>query len=591
MGAGYRVAWPDDRVYSDHATGVNDPVSSIGRQVVYEWNIADNHYAVSGDLKALLEDPCSSFIDRAAHQGGLADGGAVPLSMPGLMDDVQHMRQEAILLADGSDPMFSLAYPACSDARETWPRGWIEERGMRVFNADGTLNRVMGVLRPLSTFVDAPARGGAPGLHHDGLTGLLDRCGFRESLRLRMQADNEEARFSYLLVAIDDLSVINETYGFSVADEIIASLGTLLAGLSRRQDMVGRVSGTKFSVVLDQCNVDGLSDIAARLVDQIQAMPFVTSSGTFNVTVSLGGVCPDQIGTTVDGLMAQGEVALAQARAEGGNGFSLFTPCAEREAQRHRTAVLADKIISGLNSDRLTLAYQPIVDCRTGEIVQWECLARLLDTDGEAIPAGLFIPVAEDLGLIRRIDLRVLTLALENLARFPELRLSVNVSGSGTVERAWLDRYIAAIEEAGPVAERLTIEITEYAQIEDVERSAHFVSRLRALGCTLAIDDFGAGYTSFRNLQRLDVDIVKIDGAFIRNLSQDADNQVFARSLIDLAMKIGLRTVAECVDCDEDVKLLREMGADYLQGFHLGKPVLDPPWRIQNTAQQAASNG
>ncbi len=550
-------------------------------QILYEWSILDDAYAMSGDPKDLVR---ASFDNpEQAHNGAVAEDAINADDLIkkdlGLPPAAQESRRAAILGVPDGQAAFALTYPANDDAVKTWPHGWIEERGLRIFDADGTVNRVVGVLRPLASCLSAdgqekPARGDET-LGKEPQASILGRAPFLALLNSVAAVDRPCA---LLVVGIDDLAMINMAYGLSVADEIIDAVGLVLLGVTRAHDRVARVSGAKFAVLLDGCDAQTMTDIAHRMLTQVRSMPIMTSSGTLRVTVSLGGVAQTDGDLPIDHFLSAGEEALSKARNEGGDGLAVHHQGASDGEVCRAHQEMAQRIVACLNQDRVVLAFQPIISCETGQAEQWECLARLIDEEGAPLPAAEFIPVAEHTGLVRRIDLRVLSLALDHLSRVPHLRLAVNISGSSMGEPEWLENYVRMLEDAGEAVQRLTVELTEYARIDNVDYAALFVSRLQSLGCTVAIDDFGAGYTSFRNLQRLAVNVVKIDGSFIRNLSKDRDNQVFTGSLIDLARKIGLKTVAECVDSDEDVSLLKRMGADYLQGFHLGRPTLTPLW-------------
>ena len=233
--------------------------------------------------------------------------------------------------------------------------------------------------------------------------------------------------------------------------------------------------------------------------------------------------------------------------------------------------------VGGLEG-RVILAYQPIVDATTHEVDHYECLLRLRRRDGQIATAGQFVPLVEQSGLMRLVDRRALELAVEELCGHPRVHLAVNISGHTAADRGWLRMLTAMVRGMPELAERLTVEITETVALQDIEDTARFVAKLRDLGCRVALDDFGAGYTSFRNLKALDVDCVKIDGSFVKGLSDNIDNQLFVRTLLGLAEGLGLKTVAECVETAADAALLARRGVRYLQGWHFGKPVIERPW-------------
>jgi EAL domain-containing protein (putative c-di-GMP-specific phosphodiesterase class I) len=236
-------------------------------------------------------------------------------------------------------------------------------------------------------------------------------------------------------------------------------------------------------------------------------------------------------------------------------------------------------VAAALTDNRLVFAYQPIVSAKNKLAVHHECLLRLVRPDGSVALAGQFIPAAEQLGLVRQVDRQVLEMAVAELHAFPKITLAVNVSGTIASDRCWLEAFVDYVRANESVANRLVVELTETAALNDFEEGTRFISNLREMGCKVAIDDFGAGFTSFRNLKMLRVDIVKIDGAFIRGLVGCRENQIFVRTLVELAKHFQLETVAEWVGAEEEAALLETMGVDYFQGFLYGEPSMSPAWR------------
>ena len=231
-------------------------------------------------------------------------------------------------------------------------------------------------------------------------------------------------------------------------------------------------------------------------------------------------------------------------------------------------------IVSALNDRRVSMAFQPVVNAKTRELAFRECLVRLFDHDGTEIDAMSIVPVAEKFDLVRMIDHRVLELAAGELRDDPAMRCSLNVSASTVHDPVWLAAFGA--EMRGGISERLIVEITESAAIRDVEATRRFVAHVKGAGCKVAIDDFGAGYSSFRNLRRLGVDMVKIDGSFVANLEYAPDDRAFVRALLELAHELGLETVAEWVQSEEAAAWLIEWGCDYFQGALVGLAATKP---------------
>ncbi|MFO1032630.1 MAG: EAL domain-containing protein [Hyphomicrobiales bacterium] len=238
----------------------------------------------------------------------------------------------------------------------------------------------------------------------------------------------------------------------------------------------------------------------------------------------------------------------------------------------------ATEIVECLRDQRFQLAFQPLVNATDGTVACHEALLRMRDSGGELVAAGHLVPVAEQLGLIRLVDRAVTQLALDTLHRYPAARLSINLSATTANDPRWNSQIIDMIEAAGRLAERLTLEITETTALADLTSAITFLERLRATGCGVAIDDFGAGFTSFRNLRDLPIDVIKLDGSYCCNLTQDPENVYFARTLIDMAHHFGIRTVAEWVETQQDAEVLASLGIDFLQGHYLGEPSVVAPW-------------
>jgi EAL domain-containing protein (putative c-di-GMP-specific phosphodiesterase class I) len=256
----------------------------------------------------------------------------------------------------------------------------------------------------------------------------------------------------------------------------------------------------------------------------------------------------------------------------------VYEHSAQNESARIRQMALADEVIAALRDNRLKLAYQPIVHAGTRKVMHHEALLRMERPDGEIVSAGYFVPAAEQLGIVHMVDRFALEAVIAKLKAHKTASLGVNVSGTAAGDPAWLQSFVDHVRDNGEVAERLLVELTETAALHHFEENARFISQLRELGVRVAIDDFGAGYTSFRNLQLLHVDIVKIDGGYVKDISASPENQVFVRTLVGLAKSFNMRVVAEWVSSDADAALLQSFGVDYFQGFHFGEPVIDPEW-------------
>lgn len=298
----------------------------------------------------------------------------------------------------------------------------------------------------------------------------------------------------------------------------------------------------------------------------------VTGPGSIAVTISSGGVALPRHGRTAEEAMARAREALHIARQSGNGHFVPYIHSPARQAQRRANAALSTELVAALQERRLSLAFQPVVDIETRTPQFHEALVRI-NRPGD-VAASDFAAFAERLGLIRLIDRYVLDLALDVLVRTGR-RISINVSADTVGDTEWMARLTTTLAARPALAERLIVEITETAMIKNLEEAASFVGRLHEAGCRVAIDDFGAGFSSFRNLRVLDVDIVKIDGTFVENLAKSRDDQVFVRILTELAKSFGITTVAEWVQDEETVAILKSFGVDAIQGRLTGAPAAE----------------
>ena len=478
------------------------------------------------------------------------------------------------LVDEGAGVRYELEYQLKNESGELH---WYEDRGRWFANSEGCPATAIGVLRLIDERRNRDERLVRLSTYDD-LTGLLTRARIKVALNETIgSTTRNRGAGAFILLAVDNLALVNESYGFDIADEVIVGVGQRLRGLARRADSVGRYSGNKFGLVLAHCDKERLASVTERLLASVRDHAIQTSRGPVAVTVSAGCIALPAHAQTVEQALSNAEEALTVAKQMHRDSYVIYSPSREREKTRQHNMNVTDELVAALNERRIRLAYQPIVSSVTGEVVMHECLVRLVQHDGTIAAAGDFVPVAEKLGLIGLLDFRVMELALDALRDHPEVHLSLNVSGRTASDHMWLDTLVAQLRSDRTLAARLTVEITETMALHEIPGSAAFVTTLRDLGCRVAIDDFGAGYTSFRNLQAIEVDLVKIDGSFVKDLLSNRDNQFFVRTLVELAHNFNLPIVAEWVGNAEEVAMLRDFGVEYLQGFFLGEPVMELP--------------
>jgi diguanylate cyclase (GGDEF)-like protein len=481
-------------------------------------------------------------------------------------------RFDSVSQAGRSDDGAGIAYQVqyAFKRADTAGEVWLEDTGRWFASPDGKPLRAHGVVRAIDERHERERELIALA-KFDPLTGELNRAQFTEVLRATL---GEALRFrsscGVMLIAIDHLARLNEAYGFDVAENVIAEVAKRIRAYLRDKDHLGRFSGNKFGVILTSCTTDELAIAANRLLSAVCDEPIATAAGPVAATVTIGGVTAPRHARSVSDIFARTLDALHAARARRRGSFVAYRPNVERDNQRRESVRATDEIISALNERRIALAFEPVAEAASRKLAFYECLMRIHRADGIA-QANEIVPVAERIGLIRMLDYRVLELVVSELAAAPALRASVNVSAASTVDPAWCVGLSALLRANKNAAERLIIEITETAAIQNVDDTRGFVTRVKDFGCRIAIDDFGAGYTSFRNLRKLGVDIIKIDGTFVHNMVKSSDDRAFVHTLIDLSRRLDLKIVAEWVQDEQAGVMLSEWGCDYIQGALVGR--------------------
>ncbi|MBV8938826.1 MAG: EAL domain-containing protein [Alphaproteobacteria bacterium] len=374
-----------------------------------------------------------------------------------------------------------------------------------------------------------------------------------------------------LLISVDNLAMVLSAYGHDISETLMHTLVEQLAAqVLGPYDSIERLQRDQIGIVLNDSGAESSERTAARILNIVQNYGrdnFATA--TLHAIASIGAVhFPEETRDARD-AMDKAYVALHCTQ----EGMYRPYPVSRAKADFSRQEMgLANYLHCAFQENRLRMAWQPVIATGTGQVAHYEGLLRLTNLKGQIVSAGPLIPVAEKMGLIDTIDQMVLERVAKELRLSPDVSLAFNVSNVTTVNPAWLERAHELIEETPDIAPRMSVEITETAVHRDLRRVAYFVASLQSLGCQVALDDFGSGYTSFRQLKALSVDMVKIDGVFVKDLATSADNRFFVKTLLDFIRGFGLKSVAEFVENGEIAKILMDMGVDYLQGYYFGKP-------------------
>ena len=416
---------------------------------------------------------------------------------------------------------------------------------------------------------------------HDALTGLFNRRRFDEELGRTMASTRRfEEPASVLLIDVDDFKYVNDTLGHAAGDEVLRSVAGMIQQRVRATDVLARVGGDEFALLLARAGADEAHKVAADLVQAARDHVLALGGGFVRVTVSVGAVAFDATAGTGENVLIAADRAMYDAKTQGRDRFVLSAGV--RTGSGRDPVPWEQRIRRALDEDGFQLYCQPILALDSGEISHYELLLRLCEPDGTLIYPGAFLDVAERLGLIHAIDAWVVTQAITLVATMPGVTFAVNVSGASMDDHDLPALVRRELRRTGADPSRLVFEITETATIARMDDARRFAEALTELGCQLAIDDFGTGFGSFFYLKHLPVEYLKIDGDFIANPRSRTDELVI-EAIVGMARGLGKRTIAEFVGDDETLAMLSALGVDFAQGFHVGRPF--------NVALLAAAHG
>ena len=413
--------------------------------------------------------------------------------------------------------------------------------------------------------------------NHDALTNLFNRRRFEEELQHEMsKVKRFRQQAAVLFIDLDHFKYVNDTLGHHAGDQVLANLGQVLLSELRDTDVLARLGGDEFGVLLSHTDRSEAEGVAGRLVGAIRNHRIDLDGELVGITGSIGVALAPEHGTVAGELLARSDSAMYRAKEER-DSFCLYSPEHVPEISSSNQLIWEGKIREALSQDRLVLVAQPIRGLQTDEL-RFELLLRMADPDGRLLPPSEFLSTAEQTGLIHAIDRWVAREAIAVVAacqrRGDYTCFEANLSARAFLDDDLLPLIRDELQRLEVDARSLIFEVTETAAIANLATARGFLESLRALGCGTALDDFGVGYSSLAHLKNLPVDYLKIDGSFIRNLPRDASDQHMVRSVVELARGLGKQTVAEWVGDEATVELLREMGVDFGQGYHLGVPSL-----------------
>ena len=408
----------------------------------------------------------------------------------------------------------------------------------------------------------------------DPLTGLANRLLVRELLEEAVLHQwDSHAGCALLLVDLDRFKLVNDTLGHAIGDQLLVEVGRRLERAVGQGGRVGRIGGDEFAIVWSgACDREQLGTVADRIVAEL-SKSFTIGAATLHVGATIGvAVCPHD-GAFEEELMRSADLALYRAKEAGRGGHAFFERWMFDQAEDHR--LLEQDVRQALGGDGLTLAYQPIIDARSGEVVGREALLRWRHPKRGDIPPDQFIPIIEDAGLIHQIGDWVIREACAEAVRWDgQMRVAVNISAAQLTGAGLAKTVLGALASTRLEPSRLELEVTESVFLGDDAATLASLERLRALGVRLVLDDFGKGYSSFGYLSRAHFAKIKIDQSFVRGAAEGAQDCVaIVHAILALARGLGVETTAEGVETEGQADVMRQLGCTQLQGFHFGRPV------------------
>ena len=414
----------------------------------------------------------------------------------------------------------------------------------------------------------------------DPLTGLYNRRRFEDNFeKILARASRYGHGVALLYFDIDNFKLINDLSGHKVGDEIIQKVSQVLKQSIRATDLPVRQGGDEFAVVMDEVDIDTVHTAVLHFSERLSCVRFLRNDRLNNISCSIGVALFPEHGSTVSQLMANADMAMYRAKSESrsSTNWVVYDSSLTDLDTLSEQVKWKERLQTALREERLLLFYQPIQQLKDGMITHCEALMRMIGEDGSLVMPGAFIAHAEHTGLINELDRRGVDIALMHMSqllvqgRLP--RVSVNVSTKTLQSSGFYEFLKQRLEYSNVPGELLTIEITETVAIEGVDKMAELLHRISALGCRFSLDDFGAGFSSWLNLRKLPISFLKIDGSFVRQITESPDDPLFVKAINEVSQGLNIKTVAECVEDWQTLETLKALGVDYVQGFLVGRPM------------------
>ena len=413
---------------------------------------------------------------------------------------------------------------------------------------------------------------------HDALTGLINRHEFERKVKgLISSTHMDKGENALCFMDLDQFKVVNDTCGHIAGDELLRQLGDVLQDAVRHSDTLARLGGDEFGILMEHCTLAQAQRAVTAIQQTIQDFQFSWEGQAFRIGVSIGLVAISEATPSLTELLKQADAACYMAKDLGRNRIHVYNPDDTQMVLRQGEMQWVSRINQALEENRFTLYAQSIVPLDKSTDMHYEFLLRMIDERGEIVSPVTFLPAAERYDLMHKLDIWVVGHVFALLANHPQLVervrfFSINLSGQSITNVNFLDLVISQIKELNLEPGKICFEVTETAAISNLRAATHFISSLRELGCLFALDDFGSGLSSFGYLKNLQVDYLKIDGIFVKDIADDPIDHAMVKSINDIGHVMGMKTIAEFVESNKIKSMLKKLGVDYAQGYEIGRP-------------------
>jgi len=408
---------------------------------------------------------------------------------------------------------------------------------------------------------------------HDSLTGLANRQRFTNELETIFSQHPGGAPYAVVYIDVDNFKLINDRHGHFIGDQVLRAVGEFLKrAFGDEAAVISRFGGDEFCIIIRAKDYDSANALGERICGLISRNPILSSGVRHRITLSIG-IALMEASLSLKEVLSRANTALHVAKSSGKNRCCVYRSDSSELLRIRKSAEWFQRLHEGLDESRFEAWYQPLVDLQTNEPAHYEALIRFRDEDGHVHSPAAFLSAAERYSLMPQLDRYMIRRIFADMVNFPRLDVSINLSGSSVTDPGMAAYIMQCFDASGVAPSRVIFEITETVFMTNLAQARSIVEQLQGLGCRFALDDFGAGFSSLNYLRNLPVNVVKIDGSFIREIDSDPVSLALLKSINEIVHLLGKKTVAEWIENEATLRILKEIGCDYGQGFYSGKPL------------------